>query len=110
MRTLRFIVDGQIIKQDPSCSFEGLVPGTNGYLQAEFILSSDWRDAAIVASFWSMIGEEYPPAMLKANRTCIIPEEALKKRSFKIKLMGQTKTGQRLTTNKVTVNQNGGNT
>lgn len=108
MRTLKFIVDGQIIKQDPSCDFDGLVPGSEGYLQAEFALSSDWQGAAIVASFWSMMGKEYSPAIVKKDRTCIIPTEALKKRSFKIKLIGQTKDGKRIQTNKVVVTQNGG--
>ena len=39
MRTLKFIVEGQIIKQDPSCDFTNLVPGTEGYLRAEFSFS-----------------------------------------------------------------------
>lgn len=28
MRTLKFIVEGQAIKQDPNCDFSGLIPGT----------------------------------------------------------------------------------
>lgn len=108
MRTLKFIVDGQIIKRDPSCDFDGLVPGSEGYLQAEFTLSDDWQGAAIVASFWSTMGKEYPPAIVKKDRTCLIPAEALKRRRFKIRLIGQTKNGQRIQTNKVVVYQNGG--
>lgn len=108
MRTLKFIVDGQIIKPDPSCSFEGLVPGSEGYYQAEFILSSEWRDAAIVASFWSILGKEYKPQKVKPNGTCTIPVEALKRRVFKIQLIGQTRNGTKLMTNKVDVCQNGG--
>lgn len=108
MRTLKFIVDGQIIKPDPSCNFEGLVPGSEGYCQAEFILSSEWRDAAIVASFWSMLGKEYSPQKVKINNTCIIPAEAMKRRVFKIQLIGQTRNGTKLMTNKVAVCQNGG--
>lgn len=29
MRTLSFIVDGQIIKQNPECDFGNLIPGTS---------------------------------------------------------------------------------
>lgn len=108
MRTLKFIVDGQIIKPDPSCSFEGLVPGPGKLLQAEFILSSEWRDAAIVASFWSMLGKEYQPQRVKLNNTCIIPADALKRRVFKIQLIGQARDGSKLITNKIDVCQNGG--
>lgn len=108
MRTLKFIVDGQIITKDPSCDFDGLVPGSEKYLQAEFALSPDWQGAAIVASFWSIMGREYPPAIVNKDRTCIIPTEALQKRSFKIKLIGRTKDGQKIQTNKVVVHQNGG--
>ena len=39
MRTLKFIVDGQILRQDPTCDFSNIVPGTEGYLIAEFAFS-----------------------------------------------------------------------
>ena len=108
MRTLKFIVDGQVIKPDPSCNFDGLIPGSEGYLQAEFTLSDEWQGFAVVASFWSMMGVEYPPAIVKKDRTCTIPVEALKRRRFKIKLIGQSKSGERLQTNKLVIYQNGG--
>ena len=109
MRTLKFIVDGQVITKDPSCDFEGLVPGSEGYLQAEFSLSSEWRDAAVVASFWSVMGQEYQPQKLSNNKTCIIPTEALERRTFKVQLVGLTRKGVKLKTNKIDVRQNGGN-
>lgn len=109
MRTLRFIVDGQVITKDPTCDFEGLVPGSEGYLQAEFNLSSEWRDAAIVASFWSVMGQEYQPQKLTSNKTCVIPSEALARRTFKIQLIGLTRKGVKLKTNKIDVHQKGGN-
>ena len=109
MRTLKFIVDGQVMKQDPSCDFEGLVPGSEGYLQAEFNLSSEWRDAAVVASFWSVLGKEYQPQKLTSSKTCVIPAEALKRRTFKVQLIGLTKKGIKMKTNKVEVHQKGGN-
>ena len=107
MRTLKFVVDGQIIKQDPNCDFSGLVPGTEGYLQAEFLFTPEWNDCVKVAAFYSMMGVEYDPQILSDNNTCTLPTEALKLRNFKIQVVGkgQNKT---LTTNKVTVSQNGG--
>lgn len=54
-----------------------------------------------------MMGKEYPPEVLKDGRTCMIPAEALKNKSFKIRLIGY-RDGFRITTNKVVVCQNGG--
>ena len=34
MRSLKFIVNGQIIEKDPSFDFDNLVPGSDGYLKA----------------------------------------------------------------------------
>ena len=107
MRTLRFVVDGQIIMQDPGCDFTNLVPGSDGYLQAEFLFSREWDGCAKVAAFWSAIGKEYEPQVLKDGNTCIIPSEALAKRIFKIQVFGK-KPGSCITTNKVEVIQNGG--
>ena len=109
MRTLRFIVKNQTIKQDPNCDFSGLVPGSEGYLQAEFVLSPEWKNMAVVASFWSNMGTEYPPQILGNTRTCAIPVDALKKKIFKVQLIGKDEHGTRLITNKVAVSQNGGN-
>lgn len=107
MRTLRFIVDKQIIKRDPNCDFDNLIPGSEGYLQAEFIFSSDWNGCAKVAAFYSPMGKEYPPQVLTHGRTCMIPAEALAGSKFKVCVVGK-KEGFRITTNKVTVSQKGG--
>lgn len=107
MRTLKFIVEGQILKPDPTCDFTGLVPGTSEMYIAEFSFSPEWDDCLKVVGFYSRLGKEYPPQILKSNKTCIIPSEALKKRIFKIQVIGKNGS-QRLTTNKVEVNQNGG--
>lgn len=107
MRTLKFIVDKQIIKQDPKCDFSGLIPGTEGYLQAEFSFSSEWKDCVKVAGFFSPMGKEYPPQILEDGKTCMIPPEALKGRVFKVQVKGK-KDDLKLTTNKVAVCQNGG--
>ena len=106
MRTLKFIVDKQIIKQDPNCDFSNLIPGTKGYLQAEFSFSPEWKDCVKVAAFYSPMGKEYPPQVLHHGRTCMIPEEALVGSAFKISVLGK-KEGFKITTNKVTVSQKG---
>ena len=108
MRTLRFIVDGQLIKQDPNCDFSGLVPGSNGYLKASFKFSSDWANMAKVASFFSPLGKEYSPQLLDGYYSCLIPAEALARRMFKVQVIGKDANGKKLTTNKLEVTQNGG--
>lgn len=108
MRTLKFIVDDQIIKQDPSCDFSGLVPGTEEYLKASFSFSPEWNGCVKVAAFYSAFGWEYPPQVLADGANCMIPAGALKKRSFKIQVIGR-KDDFKILTNKVTVDQNGGN-
>ena len=107
MRTLNFIVDKQIIRQDPSCDFSGLIPGSEGYIQAKFSFSSEWINCTKVAAFYSLLGTEYEPQILKDGKTCIIPAEALKGRKFKIQVIGKDDE-LKLTTNKIVVNQNGG--
>ena len=106
MRTLKFIVEDQIMKPDPNCDFNNLVPGTEGYLQAEFSFSPEWDGYVKVAGFYSALGIEYPPQQLKDNR-CMIPAEALEKRIFKVQIIGG-KNKSKLRTNKVEVRQNGG--
>ena len=41
-RILRFNVDGQEITKDPTCDFTGIVPGTAGYITAEFVFSKEF--------------------------------------------------------------------
>lgn len=107
MRTLKFIVDGQSITKDPDCDFSGIIPGTKGYLQAEFSFSKEWDRCAKVVGFYSNLGKEYPPQVLKDGKRCAIPSEALEKNVFKIRVIGQNKD-YRITTDKVVVTQKGG--
>lgn len=107
MRTLSFIVRGQIISLDPTCDFSNIVPGTDGYLRAQFSFSPEWDGCVKVAGFYSEMGEEYPPQILKNGKTCPIPVEALKRRTFKIQVVGK-REDFKIVTNKVSVEQNGG--
>lgn len=108
MRKLKFIVERQLIKPDPNCDFTGLVPGTSGYLQAEFSFSPEWNECAKAVTFYSVLGKEYSSVLLKDGKTCMIPAEALERRSFKLQVTGRCVGKQIMTTNRVTVNQNGG--
>lgn len=107
MRTLRFIVSNNTIKPDPNCDFGGLFPGTEQYVKAEFLFSPEWKSGVKVVGFWSPLGNEYPPQHLEDGKSCMIPTEALKRASFKMRVFGKC-NGKRLSTNKLTVLQTGG--
>lgn len=109
MRTLKFIVNGQSIIQDPDCDFSNLVPGTTGYLRAQFKFSNEWAGTDKVAGFYSVLGREFEPQVINPLNTCDIPVEALKGEKFKIQVFGLKGADFKLTTDKVTVCQNGGN-
>ena len=104
MRTLRFIVEGLSIRKDPQCDFSGIVPGTKGYLRAEFNFDHDWAGCEKMAVF-SYRGIEEIPVRIR-NNACMFPEEILTHRNFKIEVIG-LKPGVKLKTNKLEVRQDG---
>lgn len=106
MRTLKFIIDNQIIKADPKCDFSGLVSGTEGYLQAEFSFSPDWDKYVKAAEFIGKNNDDCHPVILKDGKTCIIPAEVLSRPAFGIRVVGK-KNELKLTTNKLIVSQKG---
>ena len=108
MRSLKFIVEGQTLKPDPNCDFSGLIPGSEGFLQAEFMFSPEWREYVKVVEFRSIMGKEYTPQLIKNDGTCVIPTEALQKRKFKIRIIARGANETKLITNKITIDQNGG--
>ena len=109
MKTLKFIVNEQLLTLDPECDVSSLVPGTNGVVRASFTFSSDWRNCMKVAAFYSNLGREFEPQVLKNGEVCEIPAEVLKKSIFKVKVFGK-KSDQTIpfSTNKVTIYQKGG--
>jgi hypothetical protein len=107
MRTLSFIVEKQIMKPDPNCDFSGLVRGSAGYLRASFSFSPEWNGCHKVVEF-RRNGRECEPQHLEDGRTCMIPAKALAGSTFDIRIMGQNGDFT-LTTNRVIVNQDGGN-
>ena len=108
MRVLRFIVDGRTIEADLTSDFEGLFPGKNNDILAEFDFSPEWYDLEIVATFWSMLGIEYPPQELDIYYTCSIPMAALQRPAFKIQMFGLDENGDVvMSTNRMTIYQRG---
>ena len=88
MRTLRFNVDGLIVSKAEDCDFDGLVPGTSGYLRASFIFSPEWHGTVKAVEF--IRGNvECPAQILKDGKSCIIPEEALIGNRFQIRVYGK---------------------
>lgn len=108
MRVLKFIVDGQILKQDPECDFSGLIPGSEQFLKASFTFSPEWKSCTKVIAFFSRLGAEYPPCLLKDGISCTIPSEAVNAKYFKIQVIGKNKDGLKMLTNKIEICQNGG--
>lgn len=103
MRVLRFIVEGQRLRPDHSCDFNGLIAGTQGYLHAQFRLSEDWNGCKVAVSFWrGKSDDEYAVAL--SNGMCAIPAEALTSKFFGVSLTG-IKNGYRITTNRIHVPQ-----
>lgn len=106
MRTLLFNVNRQNIVKNPYCDFTGLVPGTEGYLKAEFNFSSEWNGFAKVATFWTTSGKELQPQALEKDNSCIIPKEALKRKRFLVQIIGKC-GDMKLVTDKEIVEQDG---
>ena len=107
MQTLKFIIKGQSIEIDPENNANSLVPGTEGYVLAEFTFSKEWDKCAKVAAFYSNLGREFEPQILNDGKLCVIPKEALSLSIFKVKVFGK-KDDYTICTNKVTVHQKGG--
>lgn len=105
MRELKFIVSGQTVKQDPLCDFSGLQPGTSGYLKASFTFDEAWNGCAKIAEFRTYLDSKPVPERLVGD-ACIIPEEVLAKKQFKVSVIG-IRPGYRISTGNAEVKQNG---
>ena len=108
MRTLKFIVEGSTIKQDPACNFNGLFPAPNQEIAAEFTFSENWTGLPKVAAFYSILGTEYAPQNISSKYNgCMITPEALNSPAFKLQILGYNR-GNIISTNMLTVYQKGG--
>lgn len=105
MRTLKFNIDGQTITKDSSCDFSGIVPGSKGYLRAKFTFDGKWNGCEKIAVFQRRNNTEQHPVQI-INNSCMIPDEVLVRRNFKLEVIG-IRPGFRLTTNSLEVTQDG---
>lgn len=109
MRTLKFIVNGNVLKEDPSCSFSGLFPAPNQEIEAEFSFSKEWKSIPKVVAFYSILGKEYPPQVVNEDGRCVIPPEALVSPVFRMQILGIDR-GTTMSTSILSVYQKGGKT
>lgn len=105
MRVLKFIIDGLKLTKDSQCDFSGIVPGTKGYLKAEFKFNEDWYNCNKMAVFTVPGSQKEVPVRIE-NTHCVIPDDVLIRRSFKVRVIG-VKPGLRLPTNNLEVKQDG---
>lgn len=106
MKTLKFNVNGQTITLDPESGAEKLVPGSKAYVMAEFTFSEEWDKCSKVVAFYSNLGREFEPQVLKDGKLCVIPLEATNMSIFKVKVFGKREDFV-IGTNKVVVHQKG---
>lgn len=103
MRILNFKVNGQNL--EPDDDFSDLVPGTSGYMYANFEFSKDWSDCIKIATFYDRKGTEH--AVLISNGKCEIPEEVLVEKRFRMSVFGK-KQDYKIVTKTIKVIQGGG--
>lgn len=104
MRALRFDVNRQLVRAAPDCDFSGIVPGSMGYLVAQFSFDDEWSGCKKAASFYGVNGiEEARPIV---NGVCEIPAQVLDGRFFEVCVTG-IREGFRIRTNKMIVRQEG---
>lgn len=103
MRTLVFRISGQSIERDAACKFNGLVPGTKGYLRAAFTFDEEWNGLEKIAVFTSY-GKEIPRRLI--NNAVMIPDEILETDSFFISVIG-IRPDFRIQTSRIGVRQDG---
>ena len=88
MRTLKFIVNAQKISPDPNCDFSGIVPGTAGYLKAQFSFSTEWSGLVKVAEFRKYTCDDSVSVPI-INGECMVPTEVTGGKAWYIKVIGK---------------------
>ena len=102
MKNLKFNVSGDRITPDPKCDFSGLYPRMTEPVRLEFSFSPEWKNMVKVAAFWSAMGREYSPRVIKDDLSCIVPTEALQNEVFRVQILGK-QNGKKTSTSKHTV-------
>lgn len=88
MRILKFIINSQQIGPDPSCDFSGIVPGTAGYLKAQFSFSAEWSGLVKVAEFRRYLCDE-PVSVPIINGECAVPDTVTGGKAWYVKIIGK---------------------
>lgn len=86
MRILEFRVEGQRLRKSDSCDFNGIVPGTVGYLKLHFTFDGDWYDCNKICIFDTLT--KSVPVKIE-NGYCLVPEEVSSSSNFYISLIGK---------------------
>ena len=107
MKHIKLLVDDNVIKYDPECSFDGLRQNMTEPVRLTFAFSPEWKNRPKVVSFTSLAGKEYPPLVLK-NKSCTIPAEVLTNPAFKVQILGKGPNDERIRTTKCTIYLEGG--
>lgn len=103
MRNLNFKVSGQKLSKEGD--FDNIVVGSKGYLNACFAFDSEWKGFAKVAVFESNNSDEIP-VKIGANGECVIPDSVTDGAYIYVKVVGKSKAGQKIVTNRVSFLQN----
>ena len=101
MRDLEFIINGQMIKKDPACSFNNIVAGSSNFYNAKFNFGYDWDGFACVAAFEANGKIQYVPIK---NNQCLVPNTVINEREYLISVIGM-KGATMINTNKVKITQ-----
>lgn len=104
METLRFFVNGQIIKKDPTSPFNRMVAGSSNYYVAEFIMDENWTGYSCIVRFNTNGMLTYEPIV---SGKVVIPENVLKYKRFSVSIIGK-KNSTILNTNETKIVQTGG--
>lgn len=89
MRTLKFNVNDQIIKQDPACDFSNIIVGSSGYLKAEFSFSEEWDGFVRVAEFRNYHHDKEPISVaIGKDNTCLVPD-VTNTTSWRVRVIGK---------------------
>ncbi len=106
MKYIKLLVDGNVLKYDPECNFDGLHRGMTEPVKLSLTFSDEWKNRPKVVAFSSLAGKEYPPLVLK-NKNCIIPADVLTNPAFKVQILGKDETST-IRTTKCTIYLEGG--
>lgn len=105
MRELSFIVDKQMIEQNPDCDFSGIVQGTSNYLSAAFSFSKEWTGFVKVAEFRSGMNVNNPIISVAIiDGKCSVLSDVTIGRTWSVRVVGK-KNDTILTTKSIRITQ-----